>query len=92
VVRDLKSARFESLPGNFETMVISKEQARTILEAFDKLQMEDLLSHDQWLCAIAIMDYYLRLGQEYFYLRDRYSEKLCEQEPLDPSSMGSGLH
>lgn len=56
-------------------MVISEQQARTILEAFDKLQMEDLLSQDQWLCALAIMDFYQNLDQEYFYLRDRYGEK-----------------
>jgi hypothetical protein len=55
-------------------MTITEEQARTIIEAFDKLQMEDLLSHDQWLCAIAIMDFYRSLNQEYFYLRDPYGE------------------
>jgi hypothetical protein len=55
-------------------MVISKEQAKTILEALDKLQMEDLLSEDQWLCALAIMDFYQQLNQEYFYMRDRYNE------------------
>jgi hypothetical protein len=56
-------------------MTISEEQAREILEAFDKLQMEDMLSHGQWLCALAIMDFYPSLDQEYFYLRDRYGEK-----------------
>ena len=56
-------------------MTISKEQARSILEAFDKLQMEDMLSQDQWLVALAIMDYYRILDQEYFYLRDRYGAR-----------------
>jgi hypothetical protein len=75
VVGDLESAGFDSLPGDFTTMTISKEQARSILEAFDKLQMEDMLSQDQWLVALAIMDYYRILDQEYFYLRDRYGAR-----------------
>jgi hypothetical protein len=67
-------------------MSISEDQARTILLAFDKLQMEDMLLHDQRLCALAIMDFYPSLDQEYFYLRDRYDEKkLREQEFVDPS-------
>jgi len=56
-------------------MTISEEQARSILTAFDWLQMEDLLSHDQWVLALAIMDFYPGLDREYFYLRDRYGEK-----------------
>lgn len=56
-------------------MTISEEQAEAILKAFDRLQMEDFLSDDQWRCAIAIMDFYPSLNQQYFYLRDRYNEQ-----------------
>jgi hypothetical protein len=56
-------------------MMISERDARMILQAFDKLQMEDLLSHNQWLFALEIMGFYSSLGQEYSYLRDRYNEK-----------------
>ena len=74
-------------------MIISDGQANAILRAFDRLQMEDFLSDDQWRCAIAIMDFYPFLNQAYFYMRDRYDEqKLCEQKTVDSSSMGTGLH
>jgi hypothetical protein len=74
-------------------MHISQDDAEEILRAFDKLQMEDLLSNDQWLFALKIMDYYQFLNQEYFYLRDRYGEKkLHKQEPVDSTSMGSGIY
>ena len=74
-------------------MIISDGQANAILRAFDRLQMEDFLSDDQWRCAIAIMDFYPFLNQAYFYMRDRYDEqKLREQESVDPPSVGTGIH
>ena len=74
-------------------MVISEEQASEILAAFDKLQLEDMLSKNQWLCAVAILDSFPNLSRDYSYLRDPYNEKeLRKQESVDPSQMGPGLH
>jgi len=60
-------------------MVVTEEEGQMILEALDKLQMEDRLSQGQLSCAWKIMDFYPRLNWEFFYLRDRYNEKQQEK-------------
>jgi len=72
-------------------MSISEAQAGVILQAFDKIQMEDLLSREQWLLALMLMDFYPSLGGEYVYLRNRYDESQPSGVAESPS-VGEETH
>lgn len=68
-------------------MIISEEQAKAIMAAFDRLHTEDFLSCDQWRCAISIMDCFPFLNEQYFYLRDRYGVKSSHESASDELSI-----